>query len=192
MPEVTKHEPGTFCWVELATTDSDAAKRFYTRLFDWTFVDEQVERDMVYTRLQKTGKDVGALYRIRSDQQGMPPNWMSYVSVDSADEIAARAKEVGGKVVMGPFDVMEHGRMAVLQDPTGAMFSIWQPREHIGVELVNEPGTLTWNELHTNDTEKAARLYTELFGWTTKPGGDYIEFHRKDGRPAGGMMQIQK
>ena len=193
MPEFTKHEPGTFCWVELATSDTDAAKRFYTRLFDWTFVEEPAGPDMVYTRFQKSGKDVGALYRIRPDQKGMPPNWMSYVTVASADAAAQTAKEFGGKTLMGPFDVKDLGRMAVIQDPTGAMFSVWEPHGSIGIQVAKEPGALIWNELHTNDTKKSASFYTKLFGWTPKrDDGEYTEFHRKDGAGIGGMIEIQK
>lgn len=193
MTEFTRHEPGNFTWVELATTDAAAAKAFYTSLFGWTFVDTPAGPDMVYTRLQLRGKDAAALYPQDKAQRehGVPPNWTSYVSVESADRSAAKAKELGGTVVMEPFDVMEHGRMAVVQDPTGAVLSLWQPKQHIGVQVRDEPNSLCWNELYTRDTARAQAFYTGLFGWKAKtdPGG-YTEWVRGEGS-VGGMMAIQ-
>jgi uncharacterized protein len=114
MPEITKYPVGAFSWAELATSDASAAKAFYSKLFGWTYEDSSQGPDMVYTRLQKAGKDVGGLYAMRPDQKGMPPNWGAYFTVKSADESAKRAGEEGGKILMGPFDVMEYGRMAVI------------------------------------------------------------------------------
>jgi predicted enzyme related to lactoylglutathione lyase len=192
MPEITKHEPGSFSWVELATTDTAGAKAFYASLFGWTFVDSPAGPDMVYTRFQLRGKDVGAAYPQQKEQRdhGVPPNWMSYVTVDEADATAARAKELGGTLLMGPFDVMDYGRMAVVQDPTGAVHSVWEPRTHIGIELRDEPNALCWNELYTRDTARAATFYSGLFGWRAKtdPGG-YTEWHVGD-RAVGGMIAI--
>ena len=93
MSEFTKHEPGSFSWVELATTDPASAKAFYSSLFGWTFVDTPAGPDMIYTRLQLRGKDVAALYPQQKEQRehGVPPNWMSYVTVESADRVAAKA-----------------------------------------------------------------------------------------------------
>jgi hypothetical protein len=138
MVEKSKHDPGTFCWVELATSDGAAAKKFYTSLFGWT-VDDVPGGGGIYTMLQKNGKDAGALYQLGPEQQGVPPHWNSYVCVQSADGTAAVAKKLGGNIIMEPFDIMEHGRMAVVQDPTGAVFSLWQPKGHIGAQVVNEP-----------------------------------------------------
>jgi uncharacterized protein len=192
MPEITKHEPGSFSWVELATTDAAGAKAFYNALFDWSYVDNPAGPDMIYTRCQLRGKDVAALYPQQKAQrdQGVPPNWASYVTVERADGTAAKAKELGATLVLEPFDVMAHGRMAVVQDPTGAILAIWEPREHIGVQIRDEPGTLCWNELYARDTAAAAKFYTALFGWRAKtdPGG-YTEWHLGD-RAVGGMIAI--
>src|SRR5262245_41522156 len=119
MTEVNKHEPGSFSWVELATTDTAAAKAFYNALFDWSYVDSQAGPDMIYTRCQLRGKDVAALFPQDKQQreQGVPPHWGSYVTVEGADPSAAKAKELGGSLAMEPFDVMSYGRMAVVQDP---------------------------------------------------------------------------
>ena len=189
MTEITKHEPGAFSWAELATSDAAGAKTFYTKLFGWSFNDSPAGPDMVYTTLQKNGRAVGALYQIRPDQKGMPPNWSAYFTVASADRATARAAELGAKTLMAPFDVMEYGRMSVLQDPQGAVFSVWEPRKHIGAEVVNEAGAPCWVELQTNDPAAAEKFYTGLFPWTAKKGGDYTEW-QLGGQSIGGMMKI--
>jgi uncharacterized protein len=197
MPEVTGHAPGSFCWIELATNDTDAAKKFYNGLFGWEAEDTPAGPDMVYTMLRIRGLDVGAMYKLGKEEaaQGIPPHWNSYVAVASADEAAKKAKSLGGNVLMDAFDVMEHGRMAIIQDPLGAAFCVWQAKAHIGVKLVGETGTFGWDELWTTDRKKAAAFYTGLFGWKTKEGdmtmagGPYTEWINGD-QSIGGMMEI--
>jgi len=191
MPEVNGHEPGSHCWTELATTDPAAAKEFYTGLFGWTAEDTPAGPDMVYTMLRLRGLEVGALYpqdKVEREHH-VPPHWNVYIAVKSADGTAARAKELGGKVLMEPFDVMEHGRMAVLQDPTGGTICAWEARKHTGARIVREPGATCWCELYTTDTTKAGPFYAQLFDWTLKESPGYTEFHRA-GAGIGGMMQI--
>ena len=195
MQETPDYKPGTFCWVELATSDSEAAKTFYTQLFGWTYVDHPMGPDMVYTMLQLNGKDVGALYKLMAEQvsQGVPPNWLSYVSVTSADESTEKAKAAGATVLKEPFDVMTVGRMSVIQDPTGAVFALWQPGEHKGAGIYNVPSSLCWNELMTTDTAKDKEFYTTVFGWgaDTQNFGDFEYTMFQNGeRGAGGMLQI--
>ncbi len=175
-----QHAPGSFCWIELATTDGTGAKKFYSELFGWTTHDNPVGPDMVYTMLRLDGKDV-------------PTHWASYISVTSADETAAKAKALGGTVVKEPFDVMDVGRMAVITDPTGATFCIWEPKKHKGVGVKGETNSLCWNELLTNDTAKAIDFYVKLFGWKTKSDSGatpYTEIINGDDH-IGGIMQIQ-
>src|SRR5688500_9266387 len=148
MEKRTEHAPGTFSWVDLTTDDAPAAKEFYGELFGWEFEDNEVPGGGTYT-MCKVDTDYVAAIPGSTDQA--PPHWNSYVTVASADETAAKAKELGGSLFMEPFDVMEAGRMALIQDPTGAAFCVWEPRDAIGAQLVNEPGALTWNELHTPD-----------------------------------------
>lgn len=195
MPEVTDYAPGTFCWVELSTTDAAAAKRFYTDLFGWNVVDTPAGPDMTYTMLQVDGKDIGALYEMENERksQGVPPNWLSYISVKSADDSAAAGEKLGGTITMAAFDVMEVGRMAILRDPTGAVIALWQPKNHIGARLVNEPGALCWNELATTDRKKAADFYTGLFGWSAneqQTGPMLYTIFSNGEKPAGGMYEI--
>jgi predicted enzyme related to lactoylglutathione lyase len=189
MQETPEFKPGTFCWVELGTTDGEAAKKFYTELFGWGFEDIPLGPDKVYTILKLNGKDVGAVMPL----QGIPPNWLSYVSVTSADESAAKAKSLGANLMKEPFDVMDVGRMAVIQDPTGAVFAIWQAKKHKGAGIVNVPGALVWNELTTTDTARAGDFYSGLFGWgidaKTFGSTDYTIFQNGD-RGAGGMFKL--
>jgi predicted enzyme related to lactoylglutathione lyase len=186
---------GNFCWFELATTDSDAAKQFYTSLFGWTSADTPAGPDMIYTIFKLGEKDAAALYPMNKEQQshGVPPNWMTYVSVASADDSAKKAEQLGGKIFMAPFDVMDAGRMALIQDPTGAMIATWEARKYIGAEVTGEPNSFCWGELVTTDPETAGTFYKGLFDWTTK-GMDigpeaYTEFVNND-TPVGGMMKI--
>ena len=192
--QAPEYAPGTFCWVELGTSDSEAAKKFYTELFGWDFTDNPVGPGMIYTILKQDGKDVGALYQLMPEMtaQGIPPHWLSYVSVTSADETAAKAKEAGGTLMKEPFDVFTVGRMAVVRDPTSAVFALWQAGTHHGAGVVNVPNSLVWNELMTTDTAKAGDFYATLFGWTKDVqqfGMQYTIFKNGD-RGAGGMFAI--
>jgi predicted enzyme related to lactoylglutathione lyase len=195
MPEFTEYQPGMFCWFDLATTDAEGAKKFYGELFGWELTDEPIGPEMVYTRISQGGKPVAALYAMSNEMRAMniSPMWMSYISVANADETAARAKELGGTMHSAPFDVMDVGRMGVVQDPTGAHFSIWQPKKHYGSHIANEPVSLCWNELVTDDVDRAQAFYTRLFGYkadTQNMGDvDYTMLSIGD-RPAAGMMAI--
>src|SRR2546428_3114023 len=172
MAQIDQHSPGAFCWIELATTDQNAAKKFYGALFGWAVHDVPMGPDDSYTMFQIEGRDTAAAYTMRAEQraQGVPPHWMIYVTVKSADDAASRAAKAGGKVLAPAFDVFDVGRMAVLQDPTGAVFSVWQPKMHQGTGIAGVPGTLCWADLSTPEPERAGRFYSELFGWKLAPG----------------------
>jgi predicted enzyme related to lactoylglutathione lyase len=190
MGERTEHAPGTFSWVELSTTDADAAKAFYTGLLGLEVDDNPIPEGGVYTMLRRNGRAAAALYE---PGDGRPPNWLSYVTVESADATAAAVGEHGGNVVMDPFDVMDVGRMTVASDPAGAFFALWEPRASIGAEVVNEPGTLTINQLNTNDPEGAQAFYEGVFGWRFESvGGDDTPFWGiyNGERLNGGMMPL--
>jgi predicted enzyme related to lactoylglutathione lyase len=168
MGERTQYTPGTFCWSELTTTDLDGAKAFYAGLFGWDALDNPVPGGGVYSMQNVGGKPVAAISPQPEQQRaaGVPSMWNSYVSVENADASAEKAKELGATVHAPPFDVMDVGRMAVIQDPQGAFFMLWQPRLHIGAALVNAPGALVWNELRSPDLDGSAAFYSGLFGWT--------------------------
>ena len=124
MPNIDSHKPGSFCWIELSTTDQSAAKTFYDSLFGWTANDVPMGPDGVYTMFQLAGRTTAAAATLRPVQHEakVSPHWMLYIAVENADATAERAAKAGGKILAPPFDVMDAGRMAVIQDPTGAHF----------------------------------------------------------------------
>jgi predicted enzyme related to lactoylglutathione lyase len=168
MGERTRYEPGTFCWVGLATSDPGGATAFYTSLFGWQAEDLPAGAAGTFTLLRQDGSDVAILYRQTTEAlaAGAPPHWTSYISVEDADATAARADELGGAAVFRePFDVLDAGRVVAIRDPTGAIVSLWQPRSRIGATLVNDVGAFCWNELATDDVERAASFFAALLGW---------------------------
>jgi predicted enzyme related to lactoylglutathione lyase len=192
MGERTRYDPGTFCWVGLATSDVAAAKAFYGSLFGWEAEDLQAGAAGAYATLRYGAEDVAILYRQQPEARaaGAPPHWTSYISVEDADTTAARAEELGGAAVFrAPFDVLDAGRVAAIRDPTGAIVSLWQPRSRIGATLVNGTGALCWNELATTDVELAKSFFGELLGWEyeTDESG-YVSF-KNAGRLNGGMRE---
>jgi predicted enzyme related to lactoylglutathione lyase len=172
MPIVDTHPPGAFCWIELATTDQAAAKHFYTSLFGWIGDDMPIGPNDFYTMFRLDGADAGAAYTEREDERamGIPPHWNLYVAAENADRAASQAAQLGAKVLAPAFDVFDVGRMAVIQDPTGAVFSVWQAKKHKGVGIAGVPGTLCWADLSTPDPNRAAKFYSGLFGWKITPG----------------------
>ncbi|MDQ3739831.1 MAG: VOC family protein [Actinomycetota bacterium] len=164
MSERSSYKPGTFSWADLATGDADAAQEFYGALHGWEFDPQDLPGGGVYVMARKGGRNVAAI----AEDDRQPPHWNNYVTVASAEDTAARAQELGGTVVAPPFDVMDAGRMAVVQDPTGGILCVWEARANIGAERVNEPGAMTWNDLTTPDPEAASRFYGDLFGWRTE------------------------
>lgn len=195
--EITHAKPGSFCWFELATSDQTAAKKFYGGLFGWTDNDNPMGPDAFYTTFQLRGRKVGAAYALMPDQvqQGIAPHWGTYVAVTNVDEAVAKAKTLGGSVLAGPMDVAEHGRMAVLRDPTGAVISVWQAKQHQGVGLWGDVGAFCWSELMTRETAAATKFYTALFGWKTKvsdAAGFAYTHWQNDGADIGGMMAIME
>jgi predicted enzyme related to lactoylglutathione lyase len=195
VPDFDSLPPGTFCWPELATTDQTSGVAFYRKLFGWDVNDQTTGPGETYSMFQLRGREVGAAYTMRPEerQHGTPPHWKAYVTVTSADDAAKRTQELGGKVLAPPFDVMDSGRMAILQDPTGAVFQVWQPKKHSGARILREPGALCWTELATRDTAAAKKFYTTLFGWKEKTSTDagmaYTEFS-VGGTPGAGMMEM--
>jgi predicted enzyme related to lactoylglutathione lyase len=181
MPERSEYAPGTPNWVDLQTTDQDAAKTFYGELFGWTYEDTptgDAPDAPIYSMAVVKGKHVAAIAPL-GDQAaaGVPPHWNSYVSVSDVDATMSLVEPAGGTVVMPGFDVLDAGRMGVMMDPTGAMIAAWQPKNNIGAALVNEAGAFGWNELLTPDVPKAAEFYGKVFGWESSPmeGMPYTE-----------------
>ncbi len=186
MPE---YPPGTPSWVELDTADGGASANFYSQLFGWSVTDaEPVDETGGYRMFLQDGKTVAGLMA----QEGMHNVWATYISVDDADETAAKVMSAGGKTMMGPMDVMDIGRMAVFADPTGAAFGVWQPKSFKGADLVNEPVSFCWCELMTRDQAAAEQFYPAVFGWTTSemPGGNGYTLWNLGDRAVAGLIQM--
>jgi predicted enzyme related to lactoylglutathione lyase len=190
MPERDGYIPGVPCWVDTSQPDPEAAAAFYSGLFGWKFEDVMPPGSggrYLIARLR--GGDVAA---VGSLPEGAPPraSWNTYIWVDSADETAKKVAQAGGRALSEPFDVMDAGRMGMFTDPEGAMFAVWQAKQHRGSRIVNEPGSVNFNGLNSRDVEAAKRFYGAVFGWRTLemdsgaqmwtlPGyGDYLERDR--------------
>ncbi len=197
--DVTKHQPGMFSWADLGTSDFAGSKQFYAEFLELEANEMRLPNGVDFCMLQKRGKSVFSIYTMPAEMKQMTggqPVWQSYFTVESADEISAAIKKLGGTVAQEPIDVMDAGRLLVAQDPSGAAFSVWQPLNQIGAEVFGEPGALAWNELYTRDTAAAAQFYTSLFGWSVEKaqsgdGGEYNLFSLGE-IPAAGMMAIRE
>jgi predicted enzyme related to lactoylglutathione lyase len=167
MPERTTYEPGTPSWVDLATPDIDAAKRFYGELFGWDAEESgPVEETGGYEFFLKGGRRVAGVGSLMTE--GQPPVWSTYFATDDVDALAWRVADAGGTALMEPMDVSDAGRMAFFAHPAGGMFGAWQAGAHSGAELVNEPGALAWNTLITPEIEVAAAFLETVFGLRAK------------------------
>jgi len=194
MQVVTNYPDGVFNWVDLSTSDVDEAKTFYAALFGWGFDDVPTGQSSTYTMCQIEGKNVAGMGSLSPEMiaQGVPPFWSSYVKHDDVDSVAAKITAAGGNLMFPPMDVMDTGRMVMASDPAGAVFGVWQPRQHIGAQLVNIPNTLTWNELQTRELDTAKEFYAAAFGWTYEVDqNDYVVAIAGD-RPQAGMMKIDE
>lgn len=175
MSERDRYISGVPCWVDTSQPDPEAAVQFYSGLFGWEFEDvmpPEAEGSYFIARLR--GGDVAAVAPVAT---GAPARatWNTYIWVDSADATASKAADAGGRVLAEPFDVMDSGRMAVLADPEGAVFNVWEAKQHRGAQIFNEPGSLNFNGLNTHDREGAKKFYGEVFGWGTLAMGGGFE-----------------
>ncbi len=180
MPTRTSYENGVPNWVDLASTDPEAAKAFYGGLFGWAFDERPTDQDQPYIMATIDGRPVAGMMQMPPDMQasGVPSMWTTYVAVDDIDATLEKVAGTGGQVMMPPMQVMEAGRMALIVDPTGGVVGLWQAQEHVGAGVVNEHGAVTWNELQTPDPAAAAAFYDSVFGWKreTMEMGDQGEY----------------
>ena len=187
--DVSKFASRTPLWVDLMTPDLKVATKFYAGLFGWTFVEGPPESggyNMAFLR----GRKVAGMGQLPPGAP-MPSAWTMYLNVDDADVAIAEIRELGGNVLMGPMDVMSEGRMVVAADPTGAVFGLWQPKNHKGTEVRDEPGAMTWHELTTRDIARAKDFYSKFLGVTydqVPAGGmDYFIAKKNDATVVGMM-----
>ena len=193
MPTRDSYAQGTPNWVDLQTSDQAAAKAFYSGLFGWTYDDQPMPDGQVYSMAVLRGHQVAAIAPQPPElaAAGAPPMWNTYLAVDSVDEATAKVEAAGGKVAMAPFDVVDAGRMSFVMDPSGAPVALWQAGQHIGATLVNEPGTLNWNELITPD-QGVFSFYATVTGLATESmdmgeGEPYTVFKAGDAMVGGSM-----
>lgn len=198
MNDVTQVKLHDFCWVDLCTTDIEKATQFYEAIFGWKPEKSSCPDGGSYTLMHVENHDIAGAYQITEEMktQGVTPHWGSYVQVEDVDTTVSKAENLGAKCLQKPFDVMDCGRMAVLADPTGAIFSLWQTKQNKGTSLAkNHPGNCGWNELLTTDTNKAGAFYADLFQWKLETkdfnGTAYTSFMNGD-QPVGGMMELTK
>jgi predicted enzyme related to lactoylglutathione lyase len=195
MPKFDKYQQGTPCYVELMTPDQAAAAEFYRQIFAWEIAEYELPEDAgagLYLQGQISGDTVCGISGQMPGMEGHPAFWGVYLAVDDVDATAAKVDAAGGKVEAPPFDVMDLGRMAAIQDPTGARVNLWQAGSTPGTQVANEPGTPTWNELVTPDVEKALAFYAEVVGIGSKKsemvGGDYTSITNVAGEVVGGAL----
>lgn len=185
--ETNGFDHGVPSWADLGTPDIEAAAQFYAGLFGWTVEDEGPPEAGGYRMCTLRGRPVAGL---GPQMNPGPPVWATYVTVNDADAAAEAVKAAGGQEVMAPMDVLDVGRMAVFTDQAGAFFSVWQAKAHTGAGIVNEPGSMSWNELVTDDVEGSKAFYNAVFGWGAETHeGDmpYTEWKLGD-RSVGGML----
>ena len=194
MPEVTGHAPGTPSWVELDTNDETGALAFYSAVFGWVDDPQPITDTWTYHMQRIDGLEAAAIYQMSEEEAGqnIPPHWTTYLTCDNADAVAGRTTQLGGSILFGPMDVFEAGRMAMLQDPQGAAFAVWQPKQHIGCRIKDDPGAMIWNELMTSDRDAAIGFYNGILG--IEHGGvmgpmDYTLI-KAGGYEVGGVMEI--
>ena len=178
MPEIKKHNENNFSYSDLQTTDLEGAKAFYTGLFGWDVEEVPLGEGEMYAMFKKNGKTVAAGSNQQPQQReaGVPPTWNAYFTVYDLDNRTKVAEQAGGTIHAQPFEVFDAGRMSVVQDPNGAFFCLWEPKDNIGAEIMNEPGSLTWTESVQKDVAKGRTFYSELFGW------DYDSMDMGDGK----------
>jgi hypothetical protein len=185
---------GEFCWYEVGTTDLAAATRFYTGLFGWDLRQVPMGESPPYVLFRTRGEDIAGGYALDGSMgAGVPPHWLAYVAVDDVRADAARAKELGATAVMDVTEVPGVGHVAVLRDPHGASFALFQAGAHPGSgRFPGDPNTFCWSELLSPDPAASVRFYTALFRWESKPStaADHYTEWTVQGCPVGGLMQL--
>ncbi len=181
MAKLDGADPGTVAWVDLQTPDLDTVRKFYGELLGWSFAGADNANAGFYVMAQLGGRNVAGMVKLSSESR-FPPMWSVYIATESADAIATKVREAGGKIVMPPMDVMDQGTMAYFADPTCA-----------GAQVVAEPGAMTFHEVYTRDATKARAFYASVFGLESKrldePNIEYWTLS-KGTKTAFGVMQM--
>src|SRR2546421_1557005 len=179
-------------WVDLSSKDAAGSRDYYAKLFGWKVDLTKDPAAGGYALATIAGKNVAGIGRAKA--RNAPTAWMVYIGTRDAEATAKKVEAAGGKTIAPPFDVLQSGRMAVFQDPSGAFISVWQPKEMQGADVMNAPGAFAWAELNARGIDKAKSFYKKVFGWGEKlmpmgegVQGEYTEFKLNDESIAGGM-----
>lgn len=184
-----------FVWHDLMSTDPGASLAFYSALFGWTTTEMALGEMGAYHMLAAGDATFGGLVPLDASH-GLPSHWMAYVGTHDVDATCTQVDAAGGRTCVPPTDIPGVGRFAVVEDPSGAIFSPFTSGEPAPADDDGrpKPGTIVWNELMTSDPERMRAFYGQLLGWATEgvdmgPMGTYWLFKR-GGEMAGGMMQM--
>lgn len=191
MTASTELAPGFFCWVDVAVADPGETHKFFTELFGWGRRVRPTEDAHAYSIMTAHGHHVAGICEV---EDAGPSQWMSYLLVDDLEVATAKAQHLGGQILKADITIATFGKMSVVEDPSGAVFALWQslrgeteePRGH---------GSVCWNELLTNDVEKAKNFYTQLVGWNHLPrriGGLDYHLFRKNEKEVCGMLGLDQ
>jgi predicted enzyme related to lactoylglutathione lyase len=196
MSDVTTITPGKPTWIDLASPDLDASKKFYNQIFGWEAQQVGGPEMGNYTFFTLRGKLVAGGASIMMAEQH--PAWTTYIAVEDADQTVAKIRAAGGEVVMGPDEIPGSGRMAIFRDPTGAYLALWQAGGHRGAAIMQEPGAYAWTELLTRNLPRAKQFFHDVFGWgvesmpmsRTAPEGAAYTIWQLNGEGVGGAMDM--
>lgn len=193
----TNYENGQFCWIDLLARNMDAARKFYHELFGWESADVETNGGPLYTQFFLAGKRVAGMGQMSDEMRDRerPARWNSYINVDNIAATCVRVSELGGKVAGPAVDVQGVGKLAFIEDPTGAQVGLWQKGGHFGAELQQDFHCCCWNELMTRDIETARDFYGRLFGWefadyTASDSAYYVVSHCDE--ETCGLMQMDE
>ncbi|MBB4686209.1 VOC family protein [Amycolatopsis jiangsuensis] len=194
---ITRTEPwpeGTPCWVDLMTSDRERAVAFYGALLGWTVRDGGADTGF-YGTAQVAGRPVAGIGEAPQGQQGMPAQWTTYLAVSDVDSAVAAVGAAGGRVLASPVNVLDEGRMAIAEDPAGAVFGLWQAGTHLGSEVTLAPGAVAWNECMVGDFAAAKQFYGDVLGYSfgdMSGGGFTYATLDVAGRPVGGLGELSE
>ena len=190
-----EHPNGTPAWIDLITTDRPAAQAFYGAVFDWTFEEQIVDNAVVYVIARHNQREVAGI-AARTAQEtavGIPSAWNLFFATDDIAKTCAHAISLGATLHTAPFGNPAVGKLAVLADPTGALFCLWQGNAHLGMTTMDMANTFTWCECLTRDPHRATTFYEDLFGWKTEVSRESdLEYAlcRRDGQTIAGIMEM--
>jgi uncharacterized protein len=194
-----KLNTGSFCWIDFATPDPDEAKNFYQKVFNWKYSESPMPDGGIYTMISTVdGDGVGGIFQMPEEMRkaNVPPHISNYIEVENVDDATIMARNLGATIIMEPFDIFDYGRMAVLIDPTGAGFSLWQTKSNDceGAMASREThGMFCWQELMTANVNLAANFYKSLLGWgysSMNIGDVNYTLIKNQGKDIGGMMML--